>query len=120
MKPYREQKLTRDQHTLRDKIGRAVAMIFKDRMMQVGAATICQTGGRVLNIGFGMGLINRYIQKHDIDEYWTIEMHPEGLQYMKDTGWYDKSNVRILKSPWQEYLETLPPNLMALITKKPE
>lgn len=108
MKPYKDQRLTWDQNTLRDEEGQAVMMDWEAPIMKLGASTICQNGGRVLNIGFGMGLIDGYIQQENIDEHWIIEMHPDVLQYMRDHGWYDKSNVRILEGPWQEHLETLP------------
>lgn len=108
MKPYKDQKLTWDQKTLRDEQGQAVMMDWEAPIMKLAAQTICQNGGRVLNVGFGMGLIDGYIEEENIDEHWIIEMHPDVLEHMRLKGWYDKPHVRILEGPWQEHLETLP------------
>ena len=79
MKPYKDQKLTWDQKTLRDEQGQAVMMDWEAPIMKLAAQTICQNGGRVLNVGFGMGLIDGYIEEENIDEHWIIEMHPDVL-----------------------------------------
>lgn len=35
-----------------------------------------------------------------------IEPHPDVLARMRQQGWYDKENVRILEGKWQEFVES--------------
>ena len=35
-----------------------------------------------------------------------IEPHPDVLQHMRDTGWYEKKGVRILEGKWQDFIES--------------
>ncbi|KZT00904.1 uncharacterized protein LAESUDRAFT_764222 [Laetiporus sulphureus 93-53] len=61
-------------------------------------------GKRVLNIGFGMGIIDTFFQSYEPSHHTIIEAHPQLLKYMRRTGWYNKPNVRILEGRWQEFL----------------
>ena len=88
--------------------GNLVMMEWEDDIMRESAKVVCENGGRVLNIGFGMGIIDTYIQTHSIKEHWIIEAHPDVLKYMKQNGWYDKPNVTIIENTWQNVLHTLP------------
>ena len=53
-------------------------------IMEEAAKTICKNGGRVLNIGFGLGIIDSFIEKENIEEHWIIESNPVVLQKMKE------------------------------------
>jgi len=88
--------------------GYAVMMDWEDGIMKESAKIVCENGGKILNIGFGMGIIDTYIETHPIKEHWIIEAHPDVLVYMKKTGWYDKPNVHIVEGRWQDVLYTLP------------
>ena len=35
-----------------------------------------------------------------------IEPHPDVLQHMRDTGWYEKKGVKILEGKWQDFIES--------------
>lgn len=71
----------------------------------------------ILNIGFGMGIIDSYIQeniealskKHPQKEFkhYIIEAHPDVLQSMENKGWFAKKNVVVLKGRWQDELMKL-------------
>jgi len=71
-------------------------------IMKQAAKTICKNGGRVLNVGFGLGIVDTYIQEEGVDEHWIIENSPTILQKMKDEGWYDKENVVVVEGDWRE------------------
>ncbi|KAI9507439.1 S-adenosyl-L-methionine-dependent methyltransferase [Russula earlei] len=67
-----------------------------------------QTGLRVLNIGFGLGIIDSYFQALTVppSTHVIIEPHPDVLRYMRERGWYDKKGVTILEGKWQDIVGT--------------
>lgn len=106
-KPYFEQKLTYTGDTLLDENGHAVMMEWEREIMRRQADTVCQRGGRVLNVGFGMGIIDSYINQHDnITEHWIVEPHPDVQRKMMKDGWLEKANC--IFKPWQEVIDYLP------------
>ncbi|OCH84057.1 hypothetical protein OBBRIDRAFT_715979, partial [Obba rivulosa] len=58
----------------------------------------------VLYIGFGLGVIDSYFQGHEPANHTIIETHPHCLKFMRENGWYDKPNVRILEGRWQDFI----------------
>ncbi|PPQ71082.1 hypothetical protein CVT26_011622 [Gymnopilus dilepis] len=64
---------------------------------------------RVLNVGFGLGIIDRFFQgfDHGPAEHVIIEAHSDVLAFMKKTGWYEKPRVRILEGRWQDFVKEL-------------
>lgn len=104
---YKNQKLTYDDGVLLDQNGHAVMMEWEREIMRRQADTVCSRGGRVLNIGFGMGIIDSYIQQHDnVTEHWIIEGHPDVQQYMIENGWLEKA--KCIFRPWQDVINHLP------------
>lgn len=96
-----------DDKLLLDAQGMPVMMTWESEIMR-RSATLFKKNGRILNIGFGMGIIDNYIQ--DLlspIEHVIIEAHPDVLAHMKRTGWYDKPNVRILEGRWQQHMDSL-------------
>jgi type IV protein arginine methyltransferase len=41
-----------------------------------------------------------------VSRHVIIEPHPDVLNFMKETGWYDKPSVTILEGKWQEFVDT--------------
>ncbi|KAG2425346.1 hypothetical protein HXX76_013760 [Chlamydomonas incerta] len=64
-------------------------------------------GGHVVNVGFGLGIVDAAIQSHAPDRHTIIEAHPDVLEHMVRTGWADKPGVRILRGRWQDVLPEL-------------
>ncbi|PNW88902.1 hypothetical protein CHLRE_01g050050v5 [Chlamydomonas reinhardtii] len=64
-------------------------------------------GGHVVNVGFGLGIVDTAIQTHSPDRHTIIEAHPDVLEHMTRTGWADKPGVRILRGRWQDVLPEL-------------
>lgn len=61
----------------------------------------------ILNIGFGMGIIDSMINARHPTKHYICEAHPDVLDQMRKTGWYDKPNVVILEGRWQDKLDGL-------------
>jgi spermidine synthase len=73
--------------------------------MKRTADIICQNGGDILNVGFGLGIVDSYIQEKDISSHTVMEFHPDVLNYMKENGWYDKVNV--IEGDWRDNMDKL-------------
>lgn len=61
----------------------------------------------ILNIGFGMGIIDTMINEQNPTKQYICEAHPDVLEKLRRDGWYDKPNVVILEGRWQEQLNKL-------------
>jgi len=64
---------------------------------------------QVLNIGFGLGIIDTFLQTHNPlppAKHFIIEPHPDVLMYMRAKGWYEKPGVTILEGKWQDFIES--------------
>ena len=89
-----------------------VMMDWEDSIMKLAADTLFSgvtdpKEATVLNIGFGMGIIDTYIQEKNPAHHYICEAHPDVLAKMKQDGWYEKSNVTILEGKWQDTLNKL-------------
>ena len=93
---------------LLDYKGDSVMMDWEDDIMKDAAALICRDGGKILNVGFGLGLIDNYIQSYNPKEHWIIEAHPQVIDKMKEEGWDKKSNVTCIFDKWQNVINNLP------------
>jgi len=93
---------------LLDQKAQPVMMGWEDPIMKESAELICHNKGKILNVGFGLGLIDTYIQSHQVQEHWIIEAHSDVQNKMKKDGWDKKSNVTCLFDKWQNVLDKLP------------
>ncbi|KAJ1901775.1 hypothetical protein LPJ66_000504 [Kickxella alabastrina] len=83
-----------------------VMMSWEAPLMELHAKTICANpGGVVLNVGFGMGIIDTALQQLSPGKHVIIEAHPDVYQHMKNEGWDKKPNVYILFGRWQDKLD---------------
>lgn len=62
---------------------------------------------RVLNVGFGLGIVDTAIQTYNPSLHVIIEAHPTVYKKMIEDGWDKKSNVRICFGRWQDELPKL-------------
>ncbi|KLO15402.1 hypothetical protein SCHPADRAFT_927211 [Schizopora paradoxa] len=62
---------------------------------------------KVLNIGFGLGIIDGFFQSLSPPpaEHFIIEAHPDVLKHMKEQGWYENPGVTILEGRWQDVID---------------
>ena len=94
---YRNEKLTyTEDGRLFDSNGHSVMMEWEDELMKIGAETICRNGGDVLNVGFGMGIIDTYIEEHRPRTHWIIEGHPDVQRKIIEDGWLKKTHVKVI------------------------
>lgn len=108
-KQYKDQRLTYSSDgRLLDEDGNSVMMDWEKPIMEKSAWIISKNGGKILNVGFGMGIIDKYIQDNNIEEHWIIESHIDVYTKMLQDNWHLKPNVRILFGDWQWYLQYLP------------
>lgn len=96
-----------DNHTLQTHEQDGVMMDWETPIMERSAELITTKDGVVLNIGFGMGIIDTFIQKHEPKMHYIIEAHPDVLKQMRAKGWYERPNVLVLEGTWKSHLPKL-------------
>lgn len=89
-----------------------VMMQWEDELMKAGSESLFKhiedpNDVNILNIGFGMGIIDTMIQAKNPTRHYISEAHPDVLKKMKEDGWYDKPGVVILEGKWQDTLPDL-------------
>ena len=83
-----------------------VMMGWETPIMSASAAYVCQNGGDILEIGFGMGISAGYIQSHSITSHTIIENHPDIIP--RAQAWASgKSNVTIVTGSWYNVRDNL-------------
>ena len=83
-----------------------VMMDWEDPLMSASAAYVCEGGGDILEIGFGMGISAGYMHSHSIDSHTIIENHPDVIP--KAQEWANsKSNVTIITGSWYDVKDNL-------------
>ncbi|KAF7197346.1 Protein arginine N-methyltransferase 2 [Pseudocercospora fuligena] len=105
---YLASKLTYSEGRLLDSDKNAVMMDWETEIMKVSADQLCTKKGlRTMNIGHGMGIVDTMFVNNEPEMHHIIEAHPEVMQQMRKTGWYDKPNVTVHEGKWQEVLPKL-------------
>ncbi|EDO17685.1 hypothetical protein Kpol_1004p62 [Vanderwaltozyma polyspora DSM 70294] len=97
-----------------------VMMDWEDEIMKMSAKSLLKTvnnsgdgddneSKNVLNIGFGMGIIDGYIEEYRDEDtkHYICEAHPDVLAKMKEDGWFDKKGVVVLTGRWQDELNKI-------------
>ncbi|MDB3913299.1 class I SAM-dependent methyltransferase [Flavobacteriaceae bacterium] len=83
-----------------------VMMSWEDSIMKASADYICEGGGDILEIGFGMGISAGYIQANSITSHTIVENHPQMIEKAK--AWAeDKPNVTIVEGDWYDVKDSL-------------
>jgi protein arginine N-methyltransferase 2 len=98
-----------DGTALLDEDDDAVMMEWERPLMKAHAQILMEDPGkRVLNVGFGMGIIDSILQdEHNPNLHIIIEAHPNVYQRMLDQKWDKKPNVQICHGKWQDVLPEL-------------
>lgn len=97
-----------DGTALLDQDDDAVMMEWERPLMEAHASILMETPGkRVLNVGFGMGIIDTALQTHNPTLHIIVEAHPDVYKHMLDKKWDKKPNVRICYGKWQDVLPKL-------------
>eukprot|EP00897_Mesotaenium_endlicherianum_P000026 jgi/Mesen1/10023/ME000073S09303 len=104
---YLQQRVEFSETRLVDEEQQGVMMAWERPLMEAHAHAICQQGGDILNVGFGMGLVDYAIQRRSPASHTIVEAHPDVYQRMLAQGWADKPGVRLVFGRWQDVLPQL-------------
>ncbi|MEW8436883.1 MAG: class I SAM-dependent methyltransferase [Candidatus Thiodiazotropha taylori] len=77
-------------------------------LMEILAQNVCQNGGNILEIGFGLGIASEAIQRCDIKSHTIIEGHPAVFQRMVDWAQARSgANIRTVPGLWSSAIPRL-------------
>ena len=97
-----------DGTALLDEDDDAVMMEWERPIMKAHAQIMMETPGkRVLNVGFGMGIIDSILQEHNPNLHIIIEAHQSVYKRMLEQKWDAKPNVKIYHGRWQDIMPEL-------------
>ncbi|CAG8498882.1 14631_t:CDS:2 [Acaulospora morrowiae] len=83
-----------------------VMMGWEKPLMDRHAEILCPREGLdILNIGFGLGLVDMAIEKYKPRSHTIVEAHPDVYDYMIKEGWDKKPGVKIIFGRWQDVLD---------------
>lgn len=96
-----------------DEEGNGVMMGWELPIMQETARLLCQDRDvsdtdadfAVLNVGFGLGLVDAELQKYKPTRHVIIEPHPDVLAHARANGWYDIPGVEFFEGTWRQYIK---------------
>jgi len=90
---------------LLDDQGAPVMMKWETDIMQKSAEVLIPTEGkgRVLNVGFGMGIIDGFLQERRPESHVIIEAHPAVIKRMNELGWDKKEGVQVFPASRLSY-----------------
>ena len=93
-----------------DEDSNGVMMSWESEIMSQSAnALLVAPDMKVMNIGFGMGIIDDQFQLHHNrpSSHHIVEAHPTVLADMKAKGWHEKPGVVVHEGRWQDILPKL-------------
>ena len=71
-------------------------------IMEESAKVICQNRGKVLNVGFGMGIIDSFIRDYSPQEHHIVDIHPDVIKKAIEMG-FDKTSI-LYQSDWRDLI----------------
>jgi predicted O-methyltransferase YrrM len=86
--------------------GFEIMMDWEDGLMKRHAEVVCENGGDILEIGFGMGISANYIQELNPNSHTIVESHPQIIEKLKDWA-ADKPNVIVVEGRWLDVIDQL-------------
>lgn len=92
---------------LLDEHNDAVMMRWEAPLMREHARLLCGDGRdrHVLNIGFGMGIVDAEIERFGCASHTIVEAHAGVIAKANADGWGDKAGVHLLHGRWQDLLQ---------------
>jgi|TARA_B110000977_G_scaffold188182_1_gene256120 protein arginine N-methyltransferase 2 len=78
----------------------AVMHEWERPIMELDAKFITQKGGRILNIGHGMGIIDSYIKASNPEHHTIVEIHPQIVERAKTQGYKD-----VWEGDWVDFIK---------------
>ena len=87
--------------------GQSVMMGWEKPIMKKVAEIISSSKGDVLNIGFGMGIVDTYISEYNPNKHVIVENNQLVYDFMLKEGWNSKPNTVIYFDRWQNLINVL-------------
>lgn len=88
--------------------GQQVMQSWEAPYMAALARPAGETGGEVLEIGFGMGISASILQGYSLRSHTIVECHPEVLRRCEQwTRSYPGRDIRVVAGKWQEVIDRL-------------
>lgn len=84
--------------------GRSVMESWQEKYMGEFAKVVTHRGGRILELGFGMGLSASAIQKYDIEEHVIIEPNLEVFRRLQEFAKRAPHKVTPVFGMWQKVI----------------
>lgn len=107
-KSYLETDLTFTDNEILLPDGFEVMMEWERPIMERSAEIITTNSGDVLNVGFGMAIIDTAIQAYGVSSHTIIEAHPQVV--CRARAWArDKNGINIVAKRWQDALGDIGP-----------
>lgn len=69
-------------------------------LMKEDAKLVTRFGGKILNVGHGMGIIDGYIREADIEEHTIVEIHPQIVKRALNSGYTD-----VYEGDWIDFID---------------
>jgi type IV protein arginine methyltransferase len=106
---YLRQRLTITETSILDEDRDAVMMKWEKPLMELHAQIITDNSlhKKVMNVGFGLGIIDDIIQSYQPSLHVIIEAHPDIYANMLRDGWDKKPNTRLFFGKWQDVVPQL-------------
>lgn len=76
-----------------------IMQIEENELMLESAKILCSNSGSVLNVGFGMGLIDSHIRDLNPKEHCIIEAHPQVCKKAEEMGF-----TNVIHSSWEDVI----------------
>lgn len=80
---------------------------WENEIMLASAKALCEgqkEGFSVLNVGFGLGIVDEAMQTYRPGRHVIIEPHPDVLAFMRQRGWDQRPGVEIFEGTWEQFL----------------
>lgn len=90
---------------LLDRDANGVMMAWERRIMERSCEAVLPgdvPGRSVLNIGFGMGIVDGFFRGKNPTRHVIVEPHPDVLKKMTEDGWDKMEGVEVLPGRWQD------------------
>ena len=103
-----DEMIIKNNDSIRIESGAIIMHAWETPIMARMAEFICQDGGDILEVGFGMGISARLIQKHDIKSHDIVEIHPDIFKDLEEWS-KDKNDINTLFGDWwgaRDWLKT--------------
>jgi len=101
LKDYINSKVVYTNDELISSNGYSIMSKYEDKIMKESAKVLCQNGGSVLNVGFGMGIIDSYIRDLNPSKHTIVEIHPDVVNKAKEMGF--EENIRHID--WVDFVD---------------